>query len=110
MTVTKSHVGTVTLVDHKTRCVEVLGPEPPGSCGPTDRQLLFKRRGQTTLREFMSPPQSVGYCYQADGRRARFLVDKGPNGDALLDALARHPKTPTRLARLYGPKGWVVEG
>jgi hypothetical protein len=29
VTATKDHVGTVVLVDRKTRCVEVLGPELP---------------------------------------------------------------------------------
>lgn len=104
------HTGTVRLVDRRTRCVEVLGPELPGSRWPTDRQLLFKQRRQGSLREFLATPQPVGHCYQADGRQARFLVDKGSDGDALLDLLARHPKTPARLARPYGPSGWLVEG
>jgi hypothetical protein len=110
VTATKDHVGTVVLVDRKTRCVEVLGPELPGSRWPTDRQLLFKHRRQETLREFLAAPQPVGHCFQADGRRARFLVDKGSDGDALLDLLASPPRTPARLAKPYGVRGWLVEG
>jgi hypothetical protein len=110
VTATKDHVGTVVLLDRKTRCVEVLGPELPGSRWPTDRQLLFKSRRQESLREFLAAAQPVGHCYQANGRQARFLVDKGPDGDAMLDLLASRPKTPARPAKPYGVKGWLVEG
>ena len=89
--VTRDHIGTVRLVDRKTRCVEVLGPELPGSRWPTDRQLLFRQYRQGTLREFLAAPRPVGHCYQADGRQARFLVDKGSDGDALLDLWPRAP-------------------
>jgi hypothetical protein len=43
-------------------------------------------------------------------RRAKFLVDAGNDGDALLDRLARNPKAQARPARPYGLKGWLVEG
>jgi hypothetical protein len=109
VTVTKDHTGTVRLVDRKTRVVEVLGPEPLGSRWPTDRQLNFWRAG-ADRDEYMAGPQSVGHCFAADGRKAKFLVDQGARGDALLDLLARHPKTPARPARPYGVKGWLVEG
>jgi hypothetical protein len=77
VTATKDHVGTVVLVDAKTRCVEVLGPELPGSRGPTDRELLFKSRRQESLREFLTTPKPVGHCYAANGRQARFLGRQG---------------------------------
>jgi hypothetical protein len=102
------HSGTVRLVDHRTRVVEVLGPEPLGSRRPTDRKLLFERPGQATY--LLTRPQPVGHCFQADGRQARFLVNEGQWGDALLDLLASRPRTPARPARPYGPRGWLVEG
>jgi hypothetical protein len=107
--VTRDHIGTVRLVDRRTRVVEVLGPEPLGSQRRTDRKLLFERR-QASLAERMAGPQSVGFCFQADGRQARFLVNKGQWGDELLDLLARHPKAQARPAKPYGPRGWLVEG
>lgn len=109
MTATKDHVGTVRLVDRRTRVVEVLGPEPMGSRYATDRRLAFWR-SNASRDEFMAGPQPVAHCFQADGRQARFLVDEGPQGDALLDLLASRPRTPARLARPYGVKGWLVEG
>ena len=105
MTVTKDHTGTVRLVDRRTRCVEVFGREPMGSRYATDRQLMFHEYRMGAAR-----PQRIGFCFWAAERRAKFLVDKGPRGDALLDLLARHPKTPARPARPYGIKGWLVEG
>jgi hypothetical protein len=98
------HVASVRLIDRKTRTVEVLGPQPLGSRHPTDRQLLYE--SPTTYRW---GPQRVGFCFQASDRSARFLVDKGSEGDALLDFLARHPEAPVRLARPYGPTGVLVE-
>jgi hypothetical protein len=106
--VSRDHIGTVRLVDRKTRVVEVLGPEPLGSRRPTDRKLLFERPGQATY--LLTRPRPVGFCFQADGRRARFLVNEGQWGDALLDLLARNPKAPARVARPYGVRGWLVEG
>ena len=94
--------GSVRLVDRKTRTVEVLGPEPLGSRWPTDRKLFFS--SSETQRDYMAGPQKIAFCFQADGRTARFLVDKGSIGDAFLDKLAK-----TRLARPWGPDGWVVE-
>jgi hypothetical protein len=105
--VTRDHIGTVKLVDRKTRVVEVLGPQPLGSRRPTDRELLFDPPGQA---RYPLRPWPVGHCFQADGRQARFLVNVGSRGDALLDLLARHPKTPARPARPYGTRGWLVEG
>jgi hypothetical protein len=102
------YTGTVRLVDGRTHVVEVLGPEPLGSRRPTDRKLLFERPSQATY--LMTRPQPVGFCFQADGRQARFLVNEGQWGDALLDLLARNPKAQARLARPYGPRGWLVEG
>jgi hypothetical protein len=58
----------------------------------------------------LAGPRPVGHCFQADGRRARFLVDEGSAGDALLDLLARHPKAPARPVSPYGVKGWLLEG
>src|SRR5688500_5775517 len=98
------HTGSVRLVDRRTRMVEVLGPEPLGSRHPTDRKLLFDQP-RRDLR-----PWPVGFCFQADGRKAKFLVDEGERGEALLDLLASRPKTPARPARPYGPRGWLVEG
>jgi hypothetical protein len=57
----------------------------------------------------MDRPQRIGFCFEANGRRAKFLVEEGSRGDRLLDLLARHPKTPARPARPYGVKGWLVE-
>ncbi|MCR6679377.1 hypothetical protein NVV43_28380, partial [Escherichia marmotae] len=74
------NTGTVRLVDRRTRVVEVLGPEPPGSRRPTDRELLFD-----TYQSVMDRPQRIGFCFQADGRRAKFLVNEGSQGDQLLD-------------------------
>jgi hypothetical protein len=102
------HTGTVKLVDRKTRVVEVLGPELPGSRRPTDRKLLFERPDQASY--LLTRPQEVGHCFQADGRQARFLVNEGQWGDAFLDLLARHPNAPPRPARPYGVNGWLVEG
>ena len=107
--VTRDHVGTVKLVDRRTRVVELLGPEPPGARRPTDRKLLFDPPGQVAYRLF-GRPQPVGFCFAADGRRAKFLVNEGQWGDALLDLLARNPKAPARVARPYGVRGWLVEG
>ena len=99
------NTGTVRLVDRRTRVVEVLGPEPPGSRRPTDQELLLD-----TYQSMMDRPQRIGFCFEADGRRAKFLIDEGSRGDQLLDLLARHPKTPARPVRPYGVKGWLVEG
>ena len=99
-----SFTGSVRLVDRRTRVVEVLGPEPPGSRRPTDRELLFDELGRAL------GPASVGLCFQADGRRAKFLVDEGSLGDSLLELLSKHPEAPARLAKPYGVKGWLVEG
>jgi hypothetical protein len=109
-TVSKLHTGAVRLVDRRTRVVEVVGPEPPGSRRPTDRELLFEPRA-TNASEYLlfGRPRRVGMCFEADGRRARFLVDRNKHGDALLDLLARYPKTPARPVRPYGPKGWLLE-
>jgi hypothetical protein len=49
------NTGTVRLVDRRTRVVEVLGPEPPGSRRPTDRELLFD-----TYQSVMDRPQRSG--------------------------------------------------
>ena len=106
---TKDHPGSVRLIDRKTRVVEVLGPEPLGSRRPTDRKLSFWR-SNASRTEFLAGPQPVAHCFQADGRKARFLVDKGPQGDALLDLLASRPRTPARPVRPYGVTGWLVEG
>jgi hypothetical protein len=102
------HTGTVRLVDRRTRVVEVLGPEPLGARRPTDRELLFDQSGRAA--HLLGRPQPVGFCFRASGRRARFLVDKGKGGDALLDLLTRYPETPARPARPYGVRGWLVEG
>ena len=99
-----SFTGSVRLVDRRTRTVEVLGPEPPGARRPTDRELLFDKPGRAL------GPASVGLCFQADGRRAKFLVDEGSLGDSLLELLSKHPEAPARLAKPYGVKGWLVEG
>jgi hypothetical protein len=74
------------------------------------RHKLAFWRPQANLVEHMAGPQSVGHCFEADGRRARFLVNEGPPGDALLDLLARQPKAQARPARPYGVRGWLVEG
>jgi hypothetical protein len=102
------NTGSVRLLDRRTRVVELLGPEPPGSRRATDRQLFWQSLSSQVA--YLAGPQPVGYCFQADGRRARFLIDEGPGGDALLDALARYPEAPARPARPYGPRGWLVEG
>ena len=68
------YTGSVRLVDRKTRVVEVFGPEPPRSRRPTDRKLLFEPYGPDL-------PRSVGICFQADGRAAKFLIDQNPLGD-----------------------------
>ena len=104
--VTRDHTGTVRLVSRKTRVVEVLGPEPLGSQRPTDRKLLLEPPGRAA---YLWGPQPVGFCFQADGRQARFLVNEGQWGDALLDLLARNPMAPVRPAKPYGVTGWLVE-
>ena len=96
------YTGSVKLVDKKTRVVEVLGPEPFGSKYPTERKLLFFNSANQT--EYFLGPQPIGFCFQADGRTAKFIVDRGPIGDAFLDRLAK-----TRLAKPWGTNGWVVE-
>jgi hypothetical protein len=105
--ITRDHIGTVKLIDRKARVVEVLGPEPLGSRRPTDRKLLFERLGQAA---YMLGPQPVAHCFQADGRTARFIVNEGQWGDALLDLLASRLRTAARPARPYGTRGWLVEG
>ena len=101
--------GSVRLVDKKTRVVEVLGPEPAGSRRPTDRQLMFWS-AQSSQREYMEGPKSVGLCFAADGRRAKFILDKSFAAEKLLNLLTKYPNAPSRLAKPYGPTGWVVEG
>ena len=108
MTALSRFTGTVRLVDRKTRVVEVLGPEPLGSRRPTDRKLLYWAT-QSSQREYMQGPQSVGLCFAADGRTAKFILDRSFEGEKLLDLLAKYPHAPTRLAKPYGPTGWVVE-
>ena len=49
------NTGTVRLVDRRTRVVEVLGPEPPGSPRPTDRELLLD-----TYLSMMNRPERSG--------------------------------------------------
>jgi hypothetical protein len=51
----------------------------------------------------------VGLCFAADGRTAKFILDKSYEGERLLDLLTKHTNTPARLARPYGSTGWVVE-
>jgi hypothetical protein len=102
-TVTRDHIGVVRLVDLRTRVVEVLGPRPLGSRRGTDQKLLYQPYGLT-------PPFSIGLCFEAGDRRAKFLVNEGPSGDALLDALASRPRTPVRPVKPYGVNGWLVEG
>ena len=97
----------VRLVDKKTRVVELLGPESPGSRWPTDRKLLYK--GNLNQRDFMRGPEPVGLCFATDGRSAKFLLDKSVDADKLLDLLTKYPEAPSRLARPYGLVEWVVE-
>jgi hypothetical protein len=105
--VSNPFTGTVKLIDKKTRVVEVLGPEPMGSRRPTDRQLMFwARSGQA---EYMRGPQRVGLCFQADGRTAKFILERSFEAEKLLDLLSKYPNAPARLARPYGLNGWVVE-
>ena len=99
-----SFTGSVRLISRKTRVVEVLGPEPPGARRATDRELKFDELGRAR------GPASVGFCFQADGRRARFLIDEGALGDSLLELLSKYPEAPARLAKPYGSRGWLVEG
>lgn len=97
------YTGSVRLVDRRTRVVEVLGPEPPGSRWPTDVKLLFEEYGLYTKAT------PVGFCFNAEDRRARFRVDDTPLGNKFLDHLARVPDRPVRLARPWGPTGWLVQ-
>ena len=101
------YTGSVRLVDKKARVVEVLGPAPLGSRRPSDRKLLFW--GTQIQRDYMRGPQSVGLCFAADGRKAKFILDRSVEGDQLLDLLSKYPNAPSRLAKPYGPTGWVVE-
>ena len=66
-------------------------------------------QGTLNQGEYMRGPQPVGLCFAADGRTAKFLVDKSYAGERLLDLLTKHPNAPSRLARPYGLTGWVVE-
>ena len=100
--VTRDHIGSVRLVHRKTRVVEVLGPRPPGSRRGTDQKLLYQRYGPW-------PPLSVGLCFQADDRRAKFLIDRTPEGNELIQLLSSRPQNPARPVRPYGPKGWVLD-
>ena len=95
------NTGTVRLVDLRTRVVEVLGPEPPGSRRGSDRELYYWRP-QANYAEYFLGPRPIGFCFEADGRRARFIVDEGSRGDALLDKLAKYPNAPARPCQPYG--------
>ena len=64
---------------------------------------------QSGQGEDMRGPQSVRFCFAADGRTAKFILDKSFEGEKLLDLLSKHPKAPSRLARPYCLTGWVVE-
>ena len=55
----KRFKGTVRLVNRKLRLVEVLGPEPPGSCRPSNRDLFYAPYGP-------DPARQVGHCFAAD--------------------------------------------
>ena len=105
---TNPYTGSVRLVDKKTRVVEVFGPESPGSRWPTDRKLMFWEN-QSGQSEYMRGPQPVGFCFAADRRTAKFILDKSSEGEKLLDLLSKYPNAPSRLARPYGLTGWVVE-
>lgn len=94
--------GSVRLVDRRTRTVELLGMELPGSRRPTDIQLLFDEYSLN------SRPTSVGICIKAGGRRAKFYIDDKPLGTKFLDLLGKAPDRPVRLARPWGLNGWLV--
>lgn len=64
---------------------------------------------QKSWADYLAGPQKVGFCFHADGRRARFPIDEGPKGDALLDKLAKNPERPVRPARPWGINGWSAE-
>ena len=57
----------------------------------------------------MRGPQPVGFCFAADGRTAKFILDQSSESEKLLDLLSKYPNAPSRLARPYGLTGWVVE-
>jgi hypothetical protein len=71
---------------------------------------MFERRQASLVEYMMARAAPVGHCFEADGRRALFLVNDGQRGDALLDLLASRPRTPARPAQPYGTRGWLVEG
>ena len=98
MKVHNPFIGSVRLVDKKTRVVELAGPEPLGSRQPTDQKLMLQVYG-------LDPPRSVGLCIAAGDRTARFLIDASPVGDQLPGLLDKHP---IRLARPYATNAWVV--
>ena len=105
---TLNNVATVRLVDRKTRVVEVMGPDPVGSRRPTDREL-YTYSPQRSYADYVAGPRPIGLCIAASERRAKFHIEESARGDRFLDRLTRHPKTPVRLAKPYGVKGWVVE-
>ena len=82
--------------------VEVLGPEPPGSRRPTDRALMYQPCG-------LDAPRSVGFCFKADGRVPRFLVDQTTAGEQFLAKLGKFPKIPARPVKSYGVNAWLLQ-
>ena len=94
------YTGSVRLISRKTRVVEVLGPELPGSKRPTDVELRWET--------YENAPRTVGFCFKAEPRRARFYVTPGTFGDSLLDFLEPR-RGQSQLAKPYGLKGWLIE-
>jgi hypothetical protein len=94
------------LIDRKTRVVELWAPESSASRFPTDRELFALDLGD--INAYMAGPRSVGRCYEAHGRRSRFLIDETPTGDRLIATLAAR-RVPVTGVKPFGPRGWVAE-
>ena len=94
------NTGTVRLVDRRTRVVEVLGPEPPGSRRATDGELPLD-----TYQSMMDRPQRIGFCFEAAGRGAKFLIDEDRGAINCSTCSPDTPRPRRAPCGRMGPKG-----
>lgn len=74
-----------------------------------DRPGALHVQPAAVIADYAAGPQPIGLFFAASQRRAKFHIEVGARRDRFLDRLARYPKTPARLAKPYGVKGWVIE-